>query len=140
MAVLGDEPLVPEPAHRVDDREERLALPAQRVVDPTAGAHPLDDPLLLEDAQSLGERSRADPGARALELGEAAGPFGEVVDDHRRPFGADDVGRTGDRAVGVVDGTHRAHRLIVEEGGPSPKEAGYAPTARRPSWQPPRLR
>src|SRR5206468_5898889 len=97
-----------------------------------------DDLLQLEDPQALGERSRADARQRALELGEAAGPFGKIVDDHRGPFRADDVGRTGDRAAGVMDGTHRAHGLIVDAGTASPTEAGSRPTAPPPSSPRPR--
>src|SRR4029078_1670551 len=90
------------------------------------------DALLLEDAKSLGERPGADSRARALELGETARSFGQVVDDHLCPLGPDDVGRTGDRAAGVMDRTHRAHVLIVLGGGPSPTGAGCVYTLRAP--------
>ena len=68
----------------------------------------LDDRLLLEHPQPLGERPRADPGTRVLQLGEAARPLGEVVDQQRRPLRTDDLGGGGDRAGRrLVDGIHR---------------------------------
>ena len=70
-------------------------------------AVPGDDALLLEPAQPLGERPRADAGAGVLELGEPARPLGEVVDEQRRPLRADDLGRARDRAGRVVHGLHR---------------------------------
>src|SRR5215471_19987596 len=95
VRVLAVEPLVPVLAHRIDDREERLALLGEAVLDPWRRldeALPLEDPLGLEGAEPLGERARADALARALELGEAARPLGQVVNEQRRPLGADDLG------------------------------------------------
>src|SRR5437764_4214523 len=45
-----------------------------------------------------------------LELGEAAGPFGQVVDEQGRPLRADDLRAAGDGAGLVVHVLHRAHR------------------------------
>ena len=67
-------------------------------------------PLLLEQAQPLGQRPRADAGARVLELGEPARPLGEVVDEKGRPLRADDLRAAGDRAGLVMHVFHRAHR------------------------------
>src|SRR5262249_27682555 len=95
------QPLVPELAHGVDDRQERLAFGRQAVLDPWGGLGetlPLEDAVGLECAEPFGERSWADALARALELREAARPFGQVVDEERRPLRADDLGRSGDRA------------------------------------------
>ena len=71
LAAVVDEPLVPEAAHLVDDRQERLALRGQLVLDArrrlgVAAAD--DDLLLLERAQPLRERPRADALAGVLEL------------------------------------------------------------------------
>ena len=81
------EPVAPELAHRVDDREERLALLRQLVLDARRRlriAATLDNPLVFERAQALGKRSRRDPGARVLELGEPARAFREIVDEGRQ--------------------------------------------------------
>src|SRR5207244_13627007 len=72
---FGHQPVVSEPSHLVDDRQQRLALVGELVLD--AGrrlrvAPPDDDALLLERAEPLGERPRADPAARVLELREPA--------------------------------------------------------------------
>src|SRR5688572_14845696 len=113
------EPLVAEAAHLVDDGEERATLLRERVLDARRRlrvALPRHDLFRLEPAQPLGERARADPLARALELREPARALGEVVDDEHRPLRADDLGGAGDRAGrGGVDGKHRAcaHELIV---------------------------
>ena len=51
--MLTAEPVVPEVAHRADDRQECLALVGQAVLDARRGlgkALPFDDPLLLEVA------------------------------------------------------------------------------------------
>ena len=56
-----------------------------------------DETLVLEGAQTLGERARADPGARVLELGEAACTFGEIVHEEGRPLCADDLRTRCDR-------------------------------------------
>ena len=69
-----------------------------------------DDPLLLEQAQPLGQRPRADTGAGVLELGEPARSLGEIVDEQSRPLCADDLGATGDRTGLVMHVLHRAHR------------------------------
>src|SRR5207248_2387283 len=107
-----DEPRMPEPPHLGDDRQQSLALGRQFVLDTRwrlREAAPLDDPLVLEDAQPLGERPRADPGARVLELGEAPGPLGKIVDEQRGPLGADDLGTRRYGAALVVNWPHRAH-------------------------------
>jgi hypothetical protein len=44
-----------------------------------------------------------------LELGEAARTLGKVMDEERRPLGADDLGASRDRALLVVHGPHGAH-------------------------------
>src|SRR3954453_19516496 len=103
MLVVAEEPLVPEVAHRVDDRQEATALVREDVLD--AGrrlriAVPLDDAFRLEHAQPLGERPGADAGAGVLELREAPGAFREVVHEERRPLRADDL-RTGGDAAGM---------------------------------------
>src|SRR5438105_2699907 len=107
------EPLVPELAHRVDDREERLALLRQLVLDARRRlgiAVPLDDPFVLERAQALRQRPRRDTGARVLELREAARPFREVVDEEGRPLRTDDLGTRCDCTRGrLVDRVHRPH-------------------------------
>src|ERR1035437_10303935 len=86
---------VAELAHRVDDREEGLALLRQLVFD--AGrrlriAAPVDDALVLESSEPLGERAGADAAAGALELREATRALGEVMDEQGGPLGADDLG------------------------------------------------
>src|SRR3954469_11710917 len=111
------EPAVAELTHRVDDRQQGLALRRQLVLDARRRlgvAAALDDSFALELAQPLGERARADPRARVLELREPARPFREVVDEERRPLGADDRGRrcnaTGRGCVDGIHGPgHRAH-------------------------------
>src|SRR6187551_3062025 len=94
------QPLAAEAAHGVDDRQERLALLREAVLDAwrrLGVALTLEDPVGFEDAKPLGERAGADPLTRALELREAARPLGEVVDEERGPLRADDLGRGGDR-------------------------------------------
>src|SRR5437763_487421 len=122
---LFDQPGVPEAAHLLDDRQERVALVGQLVLDPRRRfriAVPRDDALVLEGAEALRKRPRTDAGARVLELREAPRPLREVVDEQRRPFRADDLGAGGDRATLVVNGAHRAHctfDLTLRVGGPS---------------------
>src|SRR5437762_3279878 len=151
VVVAAVQPRVAELAHRVDDREERLALPGQLVLDARRRlgvAVPLDDPLLLERAQPLGERPRADAAAGVLELREAAGALGKVVDEQCRPLGADDLGRGGDRTGRRL--VHRKHRPWSAHasdctfssgawGFISPRAAGCAPSGRRPSSRRPAL-
>src|SRR6478736_9648296 len=111
-----DDPLVPEAAHLVDDRQERLALLGQLVLDARGrlGVAAADDDLfLLERAQALGERSRADALAGVLELREAARAFREIVDEHGSPLRAEDLGAGCDRAGRVVNRVHRAHRSRI---------------------------
>src|SRR3954454_1561687 len=108
---LGDHPRVPEAAHLPDDREERASLLGQLVLD--AGrrfriAAPDRNALPLEHVEPLGERARADAGARVLELHEPARAFGHVMDDQRRPFGGDDLCRRRDRAARAVSLVHRS--------------------------------
>src|SRR6185312_8779460 len=96
-----DDPLVAEAAHLIDDRQERLALLGQLVLDArrrlgVAAAD--DDPRVLERSKALGERSRADALAGVLELREAARAFREIVDEHGRPLRAEDLSAGGDRA------------------------------------------
>ena len=84
MVVLGDQPLVAEGAHLLDDRQQRDALAGQLVLD--AGrrlrvARPQDDAGELEHVQALGERAGADPGAGVLELGEHAEFVGKCLGD-----------------------------------------------------------
>ncbi len=117
--MLGHEPVVAEVAHRLDDRQERLALLRQLVLDPRRRlgvALPQDDPLDFECAESFRERPRADPRQGALEVREPARALGEVVDEDGRPLRADDVRGARHGAVLVVDGPHRAHVLIVRLG------------------------
>src|SRR5688500_16383369 len=67
------EPLVAEAAHLSHDGQQRLALRRERVLDAWRRlgiALTRHDAFRLEPAQPLGERSRADPGTGALELGE----------------------------------------------------------------------
>ena len=118
VVVAARQPRVPELAHRVDDRQHRRALLRQLVLDARRRlgvAAPLEHALLLERAEALGERARADAAARLLELREAARPLGEVVHEQRGPLRADDLGRGRDGAGRrLVDGVHRpVHRLIV---------------------------
>ena len=75
VPVLGDEPLMPEAAHLVDDRKEGFALLGQLVVDPAALARPRDESLLFQDSQALGQCSRANSRTGALELGKASRPL-----------------------------------------------------------------
>src|SRR5256885_13279429 len=92
---------MPELAHRVDDRQERRALVRQLVLDPRRRlriAVSLDDALLLECPEALGERSGADATARPLELRKAPRALGEIVDEECSPLRADDLGAGGDRA------------------------------------------
>ena len=119
IVVLAVQPTVPELAHRVDDREQRLPFRRQLVLDPRRRlrvAAAVDDAFLLEPAQTLGERPGADAGAGMLELGEAASALGEVVHQECRPLRADDLRRAGDRAG---RGLHRpaAHSDIVAAAG-----------------------
>ena len=139
VLVVVDEPGVPELAHGLDDRQERRALRGQLVLDPRRRlgiALPPDDALALEHVEPFRERPRADAGARPLELGEAARALGQVVHDHRRPFRADDVGRTGDGALCVVNRSHRAHGRMVAAsaagvGGLPPRRAIESSPGRR---------
>ena len=112
VIVVVDQPLMAEAAHRIDDRQHGGALRRQLVLDARRRlgvAAARDDALLLEHVQALRQRSRTDAVARVLELGEAARPFGEVVDDERSPFRADQVGRGRDGArTPVVDLHHPA--------------------------------
>src|SRR5919201_2962549 len=151
---LGHEPVAPEAPHGVDDRQERLALLGELVLDArrrlgVAAAH--DDPLVLERPEALGEGSRADPAARVLELRETPRTLGEVVHENRRPLRTDDLRTSRHRARGrLVHRVHRPHvtnltrrggmslRSIELPGRPSPTEAGCAPSGRRPSSPPPR--
>src|SRR5437764_829526 len=101
---LFDQPGVPEAAHLLDDRQERVALVGQLVLDPRRRfriAVPRDDALVLEDAEAFRERPRTDAGARVLELREAPRPLREVVDEPK-------LGR-GELGAGAVDvGLHLA--------------------------------
>ena len=101
------EPAVPERAHLVDDRQQAAPLLGERVLDPRRRfreAPSLQEALVLERAQALGERARADPRTGVLELAEAPGALGKVVNDQRRPLGADDLGgRRHSAAVGGVN-------------------------------------
>ncbi len=130
-----DEPAMAEVAHLVDDRQERTALVGQLVLDPRrvlVVAAALDDPLLLEGAQALREGPRADPGARVLELREAACALREVVHEQRRPLRADHVRARGDGAGGrLVDRVHRAgdHAHIIGRRAGGGRVAGPPPTA-----------
>src|SRR5437868_1507195 len=112
------QPLVAELAHRVDDRQERLALRGQPVLDPRwrlGVALPLQQSLALERAQPLGERAGADALARALELREAARSLGEVVDEESSPLSPDDLGSGGDRTrARLVDRVHRANCHLAQ--------------------------
>src|SRR5207245_2063504 len=111
---LDAAPAVTEAAQLLDERQQRGPVVRQRVLDARRrlGVAPAEDQLLvLECAEPFGERARADAGARVLELGKAAWPLGEVVNEQRRPLGADDLGAGGDRAGRrLVDRVHRAHR------------------------------
>ena len=106
-----EQPVAPELAHGVDDRQQRLALVAQRVLDARrrlGEAAAKQDALGLERLQPLGQRARRDSGAGALELLEAARALGHVVQQDRRPLRRDDVGGRRDRAAArVVDLPHR---------------------------------
>src|SRR3954452_15354744 len=112
VVVIAVQVRMPELAHRVDDRQQRLALASQLVLDAGRGlriAVPLDDALALERPEPLGQRPRADAAAGALELGEPARALGEVVDQEGGPLGPDDLRRGGHAAGGgLVDGVHRA--------------------------------
>src|SRR5439155_26016957 len=86
---LFNEPGMPEAAHLLDDRQQRLAFSGQLVLDPRGRlrvAVPLDDALVFEGAQALRQGPRADPGARLLELRGAPRPLGELVDEQGRPL------------------------------------------------------
>src|ERR1051326_183176 len=74
VLVDADEPGVPEPTHRLDDREQRRALVRHLVLDSRRRLRVAvadDDPHLLERVEPLGERARTDARAGVLELGEA---------------------------------------------------------------------
>ncbi len=113
--LVGHEPRVAEAAHRLDDRQQVVALVGQVVLDPrrrlgVAPAH--DDSLLLQGPQPFRERARADTAAGVLELGKAARPLREVVHEDGRPLGAENLGAGRHRAAArVVDVAHRPHRL-----------------------------
>src|SRR5438094_2091195 len=101
-----DEPLAPEGAHVLDEREQRLALPGQRVLHARGDLRigvALHDPLVLESAKAQGERAGADAGKRTLELAEAAASGGEVANHQDGPLLADDVRGGTDRTV-LVEG------------------------------------
>src|SRR3954464_1574839 len=96
VVVIAVQVRMPELAHRVDDRQERLALVRQFVLDAGWGlriAVSLDDALALERPEALGERPWADAAAGALELGEPARALGEVVHQEGGPLGPDDLRR-----------------------------------------------
>lgn len=63
VIVLGHEPGVPEAAHRLDDRQKRLTFLGQLVINAPACAPARDDPLLVENAETLRQRAWADPRA-----------------------------------------------------------------------------
>src|SRR4051812_580101 len=100
----GAEPFAAVGAHRVDDRQQRLALRSQRVLDARwdlGVGVALDDPLLLEGAQAQAQRAGADAGERALELAEAGAALREVAHQEERPLAADDLGSGAD-GTGLV--------------------------------------
>jgi tetratricopeptide (TPR) repeat protein len=134
VLVLVHEPLASEAAHLADDREQRLALRRQLVLDARRrlGVAPADeDRLLLEDAEPLGERPRTYPRAGALELGEAARALREVVDEDGRPLRADDVCGTRDRALAVVHRAHGSHdRIVLDASNAAPPRSGVHPRNR----------
>ena len=69
------EPVVAEAAHLLDHRQQADALRRELVLDPRRRlrvAVPGEDAFLLQPAQPLRERARADAGAGVLELGEPA--------------------------------------------------------------------
>ena len=116
MAVLRHEPFVSEGTHLLDDAKEASALLGQLVLDSRRRlriAPADDDVLLLEHAEPLGECPGADAWTGPLQLGKAPGPFGEIVYQDSGPLGADDVRRTRDRALLVVNWPHRTHARIV---------------------------
>jgi hypothetical protein len=129
VAVLRHEPFVSEAAHLFDDRKKTSALLVQLVFDARRRLRiaPADDEvLLLEHAEPLGERPRADAWTGPLQLGEAPGSFGEIVDEDGGPLGADDVRRARNRALLVMDRPHRTHAQIVRhrsKGGERPMGA-----------------
>src|SRR5581483_5608599 len=73
--------------------------------------HPVEDPLLDEAVEALGQHIAGDTEAR-LELVEAAPAEEGVADDQERPALADDLQGAGDRAVlAVVVAPEHASRL-----------------------------
>jgi Iron-dependent Transcriptional regulator len=90
--ILGDQPVVAEAPHLVDDREQGDAFLRQLVLDPRGRlgiALAQHHTMPLQRMQALRERAWADPGASVLELGEPAWALGEVMDDQRRPLRSD---------------------------------------------------
>src|SRR3954464_12835836 len=84
----GGEPALPVGAHVLDDRQQRQALPGQRVLDARRDLGvgvALDDPLLLQRAQAQGEGARADALQRALELAEPRVALREIANEQQRP-------------------------------------------------------
>src|SRR6266508_3725768 len=60
-------------------------------------AGPAHNPLLLEQAQALGEQVGGDAGKGPLQLGPAPPAEQQLADDQQRPAVADDLQRAGDR-------------------------------------------
>jgi hypothetical protein len=109
-----EQPATAVAAHVLDQRHQRFALLGQRVLDP--GRHlgegvAGDDALFFKRPQAQREGARADPLQRALQLAEAAAPFGQIADDQEGPLPTDDVGGTADRTSGVALSAHAESRL-----------------------------
>src|SRR5690349_6937329 len=85
-AALRTDERAAEAGHRVHDRHELAPAVGELVLDARRRlgvAAPPDEARLLERAQTLGERSRADAGKRLLQLTKTPGTPREVVDQKR---------------------------------------------------------
>ena len=111
--VLAHEPRVAEAPHRVDDRQQRAALLRQLVLDPRRDARRSCAARARPPCSSARRRSERVrgliPAHECSSSEKRRAPFGQVVDEDRRPLRADDLRTRSDRAGLVVDRVHRAY-------------------------------
>jgi hypothetical protein len=117
----------PHNSERVDHRNEFAACPRQLVGERpcVAGALALNDTLGFELLQPPRQQRRRHQRYAALQLGEARRAPGEVADDQRRPFLAEQLGGLGDRAKLTVS-FHREPPLLEWRGWSRKVATGFS--------------
>ena len=110
-------------------RRRSAPLCGERVLDPRrrlGHRAPIDQPLVLQQLQPLGEGGRVGAAQRVLQLAEALGPGPELAHDAEHPLLAQDRQRRGGSALGALGGRSSFGARTVGV-------AGMGNGARRPS-------